>query len=96
MLFPSPGDLPDPVIEPTSFTLADGFFTTESPGKPRFRNSNKNTSPLYSQLQGTGKKCVCLCSGVKKLLGWDLAYQSTSGQREELEINRIQRLSESL
>ena len=67
MLFPSPRDLPDPVIEPTSFTLADGFFTTESPGKPRFKNSNKNTSLLYSQLKGTGKKCVCLCSGVKKL-----------------------------
>ena len=34
MLFPSPRDLPDPVIEPTSFTVADGFFTTEAPGKP--------------------------------------------------------------
>ena len=27
--FPSPGDLPDPGIEPTSPTLAGGFFTTE-------------------------------------------------------------------
>ena len=26
---PSPGDLPDPGIEPTSPALADGFFTTE-------------------------------------------------------------------
>ena len=55
MLFPSPGDLPDPVIEPTSFTLADGFFTTESPGKPRFRNSKKNTSPLYSHYREQGR-----------------------------------------
>ena len=31
--FPSPGDLPDPGIEPVSPTLADGFFTTETPGK---------------------------------------------------------------
>ena len=31
--FPSPGDLPDPRIEPTSPALADGFFTTESPEK---------------------------------------------------------------
>ena len=32
--FPSPGDLPGPGIEPTSLALVDGFFTTESPGKP--------------------------------------------------------------
>ena len=34
--FPSPGDLPDPGIEtasPASPELADGFFTTEPPGK---------------------------------------------------------------
>ena len=30
----SPGDLPDPGIEPMSPALADRFFTTESPGKP--------------------------------------------------------------
>ena len=35
--FPSPGDLPDPEIEPTSPALADGFFTTEPPGKPAVR-----------------------------------------------------------
>ena len=32
--FPSPGDLPDPGIEPVSPALADGFFPTEPPGKP--------------------------------------------------------------
>ena len=32
--FPSPGDLPDPGIEPMSPALAHGFFTTEPPGKP--------------------------------------------------------------
>ena len=31
--FPSPGDLPDPLIEPTSLALAGRFFTTEPPGK---------------------------------------------------------------
>jgi len=31
--FPSPGDLPDPGIKPVSPALADGFFTTEMPGK---------------------------------------------------------------
>ena len=32
--FPSPGDLPDPGIEPSSPALAGGFFTTKPPGKP--------------------------------------------------------------
>ena len=32
--FPSLGDLPDPGIKPVSTALADGFFTTELPGKP--------------------------------------------------------------
>ena len=33
--FPSPGDLPDPGIEPASPTLAGGFFfTAEPPRKP--------------------------------------------------------------
>ena len=31
---PSPGDLPDPGIEPKSPALAGGFFTSEPPGKP--------------------------------------------------------------
>ena len=32
--FPSPGDLPDPGVEPTSPALAGGFFTTEPRGEP--------------------------------------------------------------
>ena len=32
LLLPSPGDLPDPGIEPMSPALADGFFITEPPG----------------------------------------------------------------
>ena len=31
---PSPGDLPDPGIEPVSPALASGVFPAESPGKP--------------------------------------------------------------
>ena len=30
--FPSPGDLPNPRMEPASPALAGGFFTTEPPG----------------------------------------------------------------
>ena len=32
--FPSPGDLPDPGIKPTSPALVGGLFSTERPGKP--------------------------------------------------------------
>ena len=32
--FSSPGDLPNPGVEPTSLVLANGFFTTEPPRKP--------------------------------------------------------------
>jgi len=37
LLFPTPGDLPNPGIKPMfhwSPALAGGFFTTEPPGKP--------------------------------------------------------------
>ena len=33
LLFPSPGDLPDPGIKPASSALAGRLFTTEPPGK---------------------------------------------------------------
>ena len=33
--FPSPGDLPDLGLKPTSPTLATGFFTLKPPGKPQ-------------------------------------------------------------
>ena len=34
LLFPSPGDLHDPEINPISPALAGEFFTTDPPGKP--------------------------------------------------------------
>ena len=37
--FPSPGDLPDPGMEPESPALAGGFFSTEPPVKPIFYGS---------------------------------------------------------
>ena len=37
--FPSPGDLPDPGMEPLSSTLAGGFFTIEPPRKPKLNDS---------------------------------------------------------
>ena len=42
LLFPPPGDLPDPGIKhtsPASPALAGGFFTTVPPGKPKMTSS---------------------------------------------------------
>ena len=47
LLFPPPGDLPDPVMEPespASPALAGGFFTTELPGKPKSLNRNASNT----------------------------------------------------
>ena len=44
--FPTPGDLPDPGIEPTSLAspaLAGGFFTTDLPGKPEVYTPSKSS-----------------------------------------------------
>ena len=34
LLFPASGALPDPGVKPKSPTFGNGFFTTETPGKP--------------------------------------------------------------
>ena len=60
LLFPSPGDLSDPLLEHASPALADGFFTTEPPVKPL---------PCVSVYQGIRRallmehiegNCICL------------------------------------
>ena len=40
--FPSPGDLPDPGIEPGSPTLEAGALTSEPPGKPNMAKDTNN------------------------------------------------------
>ena len=52
--FPSPGDLPDPGIEPVSPALADGFFPTEPPGKPLL---SINTDQIKFLEGFRGRKC---------------------------------------
>ena len=54
LLFPPPGDLPDPRIEPTSSmspALAGEFFTTESPGKPKQNRGSERVSNLPKVIQ---------------------------------------------
>ena len=57
LLFPSPGDLPNPGIKPVSPALAGRFLiTTEQPGKPHGRDervvklwhkTGKNNTPYH-------------------------------------------------
>ena len=78
--FPSPGDLPDPGIEPSSPALAGGFFTTESLGKLRTLVGKWIFKVLLVR-KGLRRKCVwcdreerrpLLHSGRK--LSWVLSY----------------------
>ena len=49
--FPTPGDLPEPGIEPASPALAVRFFTTEAPGKSTNQPGDMTTKIL-------GKDCL--------------------------------------
>ena len=55
--FPTPGDLPDPGIEPTSPTLAGGSFTTSATWEVHFNKVpilntvNSILPPVHHQLQ---------------------------------------------
>ena len=70
MPFPSPGDLPDPGIELTSPTWADGFFTTESPGKPKLHVgvANRFQGPkMPNPLDAHEPRCLLTVSGARRL-----------------------------
>ena len=40
--FPSPGDLPNPGIEPRSLELEAGALTSKPPGKPKMYSGSQN------------------------------------------------------
>ena len=56
--FPSPGHLPDPGIKPMFHASADGFITTETPGKPNHWIFSKSISLL--RLQAPPGQWLCL------------------------------------
>ena len=68
---PSPGDLPDPGIEPTSFTspaLASIFFTTSATCE----------APLYQRVFQKHKNLHSLCSVILISLGLIESYSATT------------------
>ena len=61
--FPSPRDLPNPGIQPTSPALAGGLFTTEPPGKLFYHNIRKNKLEGFSLgFPGGSDSKVSACS----------------------------------
>ena len=84
LLFPPPGDPPNPEIEPMSPTLAGGFFTTEPPGKPLIGIIPPNYAMLqwrepwswkpstwrykFFQVPPGSAACVALCSWASRSL----------------------------
>ena len=64
--FPSPGDLPAPGIEPASPALGDGFFTTESPGKPFVS--------LWSHFFQLIKLNLVLCVFLLRYIAWYILF----------------------
>ena len=67
--FSSPGDHPDPGMEPVSPALAGRFFTTEPPGKPKstvvqcriLKKNFKGKKKLYDPVILLLGVCVCVC-----------------------------------
>ena len=54
--FPSPEDLSNPGIEPTSPVLAGGFFTTEPPGKCSIADTRILNDPLFLKSEGVDNR----------------------------------------
>ena len=53
--FPSPGDLPDPGIEPRSPSLQADALTSEPPGKPLLGINSQIKHAIQEAFIGTGK-----------------------------------------
>ena len=68
--FPSPGDLPDPGIEPTSPALGGGFFTTEPLGKPQVFFSHLSYCKFPSWLLGSAATLSSLQSSLHPATEW--------------------------
>ena len=69
LLFPTPGDLSDPRIEPMSPELAGKCFTTEPPGK-----SQSNSTPIKIQKEKVnlpGRAHV-----LPYIHKWDVCYEN--------------------
>ena len=57
-MFPPPGGLPDPGMEPRFPALAGGYFTTEPPGKPaKSTRGSLKRSAKFRMMEGKMGDC---------------------------------------
>ena len=79
--FPSPGDLLNPGIKPTSPALAGGFFTAEPPGKPHilgwgdFKLKSQGKIIQQQQMTEWGKNALNFATAPGSL--WSMHWQSS-------------------
>ena len=65
LLFPSPGDLPNPGIKSVSPGLAGRFFTVRSPGKHRRGSRKCNLAPCPGRRGENGYRWVLILSHLR-------------------------------
>ena len=67
LLFPSPGDLPDPGNEPRSPTLRADALPSEPPGKPILTKEARiyNGAKTASSINGAGENWTAMCKRMK-------------------------------
>ena len=81
--FPSPGDLPDPGIEPGSSAFQADALTSEPPGKP-FHGKARFRSCDYSEAEDRGKGRGSQQSSVARVQPrWIQGIQRVDGVGEE-------------
>ena len=67
LLFPPPGDLPNPGMEPMSPALAGGLFTAEPPRKPLILVSDLRN---YLSFYGHGQEGALMEVGTLQEVAW--------------------------
>ena len=73
--FSSPGDLPDPGIEPSSLTLQADSLPSEPPGKPYLHTTYIDQ---YQNIRLNKKNKICIFFDVKEIDIYPLIYSISS------------------
>ena len=71
---PSPGDLPDPGIKPTSLALAGRFFTTDPHGKPTCIMGNPHLFPVIVLFIGYFQQLFLVFWNVIMFFSWAIIW----------------------
>ena len=92
LAFPSPGDLPDPGIEPRSPTLEADALTSEPPGKPEH-----NLKLLQESKAGSTREQGQTEMSVKTVTKWSKRYcDSEHGVHQEVNENCLPNVVDSM